>query len=694
MEIPLLSDIVIILGLAVLVILIFHRFNLPNILGFLLTGIVAGPYGLSLINAMHEVEVLAEIGIILLLFIIGLEFSITSLEKIKRAVFIGGFGQVVGTIFIIFFIAYFLGFELQKAVFLGFLFSLSSTAIVLKMLQEKGEINSPHGKVTLAILIFQDIIVVPLMLFTPLLAGVSENIWLSLLILLGKGSLVITLVLVSARYIVPKLLFQVALTKSRELFILSIVVICFAVAWLTSAIGLSLALGAFMAGLIISESEYSHQATSNILPFREVFTSFFFVSIGMMLDVNFLVENVGTILLYTLITLVLKGLIAGGVTGFLQYPGRTAIMVGLSLFQVGEFAFILSKTGIEYGLLSEEVNQYFLAVSIVTMGITPFIINKLNAITERFIFIGNTRVFKPARVAGNFLANSSADNLGHTYDSFEHHEQLSDHILIIGFGLNGRNVAKAAQLSNIPYVILEVNAQTVKKEKENGEPIIYGDATTSTILHHVKVEKARVVVIAISDPYATKKIISCIRSLSKKPYVIVRTRFVMEVEENLNLGANEVIPEEFETSIEIFTRVLAKYLVPQNKIEKFIMNVRAGNYEMFRSLSLKTDEEYQENLKILEENDLGAKFSVDLPGIEIAALQLTSVNKELFGKTLAELGLKNKFGISIVAIQRSETIITDITGETQIQNGDLIYVLGTPENILNFNNTLEVDFEG
>ena len=319
MENLLIQDIVIILGLSVGVLLIFQKLKLPTIVGFLITGMIAGPYGLSLINAPENVAKLAEIGIILLLFLIGMEFSLKNLAAIKKTVYIGGTLQVVLTIIFVSFIAYSLGYKPGTAVFIGYLFSLSSTAIVLKLLQDRGEINSPHGKITLAILIFQDIIVVPMMLTTPLLTGESKSFANDLMFLALKGGALILIVIIGARYVVPKLLFQVAKTKSKELFILTIVVICFSVAWLSSSLGLSLALGAFLAGLIISESDYSHEAVANILPFREIFTSFFFVSIGMLLDSQFLIEHWWVILLFTILTFFVKGVIASVAAFFLKY---------------------------------------------------------------------------------------------------------------------------------------------------------------------------------------------------------------------------------------------------------------------------------------------------------------------------------------------------------------------------------------
>ena len=606
---------------------------------------------------------MSEIGVILLLFIIGLEFSLKSLSAIKKAVFIGGSLQVGLTIITVGLIAIYFKFTPGEATFLGFLFALSSTAIVLKLLQERGEITTPHGKIILAILIFQDIIVVPMMLFTPMISGESENILESLLILGVKGIAVIIVVIVSARYLVPQLLYQVAKTKSKELFILSTVVICFSVAWLTSSIGLSLALGAFMAGLIISESEYSHQATSNIIPFREVFSSFFFVSIGMLLDMSFLWQHLGIVLLLLLATFFFKGIVAGFAALALKYPLRTALMVGLSLFQVGEFAFILSKTGLEYEVLSATVYQYFLSVSILTMAITPFVIKLSDSLVSLLLKAGIPGRLKDREAGGTSLELTDV-------------ELLNDHIVIIGFGINGKNLAKTAKKANIPYVILELNAETVKSERANGEPIYYGDAVQENILTHVAIHKARVAVIAISDPSATKRIIVNIRAITNKVFIIVRTRFIQEMDDNFKLGADEVIPEEFETSIEIFTRVLTKYLIPRDQIEDFIRTIRADNYDMLRSLPSSRN------------NNTSPGF--ELPEVELATLTVQKNKKSVVGISLAEAELRKNYGITIVALKRDGEIDNDINADTVIQQNDVLYVFGRTNDINNFSELIKI----
>ncbi len=653
MEIPILNEIGLLLGLAVMVVLIFRKFRLPTIIGFLVTGALMGPSGLSILTADHDIEVMAEIGVILLLFIIGLEFSLKTLASIKRAVLLGGAIQVMLTISLPAACFWLLGFGWQEAVFLGFLLALSSTAIVLKSLQERGEISTPHGKIALAILIFQDIIVVPMMLFTPLIAGAEGDPGLSLLILLGKAVLVILVVIISARYLVPLLLYEVAKTKSQELFILTVVTICIATAAMTSFVGLSLALGAFMAGLIISESEYSHQAIGQVLPFREIFSSIFFISIGMLLDLGFLAEHLLPVLSFTALVLVVKGTIASMAGFALRYPPRTALMAGLYLFQVGEFSFILSRTGITHGLLTPEVNQYFLAVSIISMAVTPFVIPRADEWVRRIL---NLPISRPIRALSGKIHDKTGEIQEHDYD---------DHLVIIGYGLNGRNVARAARHSDIPYVIIELNAETVRKERAAGEPILYGDAVHLPILEHAMIHKARIVVVAISDPVGTQKIISNIRGISKSVYLIVRTRFVSEIEAYLLLGADEVIPEEFETSIQIFSRVLRRYLVPLNDIQSVISEIRGMHYEFLRP------------------GDGGSHFLRPMhhSDLNVVAVRVHHLGGGMAGNTLQQANLRADFGINVVAIGRADEMIHDLGPDTMLLPEDILYVVGSVAHI-------------
>ncbi len=658
MELHLLQDVVIILGLSVFVIFLLQRLKLPVILGLLLTGLIAGPHGLSLVKASHEVDIMAEIGVILLLFTIGMEFSLKRLASIRKAVLLGGSIQVVVTILVVFGVTKLFGFGTPQAIFLGLLFSLSSTAIILKLLQEKGELNSPHGQSSLAILIYQDIIVVPMMLFTPILAGQGGNIATTLLWLILKGVFIIAIVFISARFLVPTILYQIVKTKSKELFILAVVVICFSVTWLSSELGLSLSLGAFMAGLIISESEYSHQATSTVLPFREVFTSFFFVSMGMLLNTTFLIQHIWLILALTVLTIIIKASIASIAAFVLRYPLRTVILIGFILFQVGEFSLILSRTGMEYNLLTESTYQYFLSISILTMGITPFVIEGGRKLAE---FVGD----KKEKAFGT--EPQPIEQGAKTTDD----EEVKDHVVIVGFGINGENLAKAARYANIPYRILELNAKTVKEQREKGEPIIFGDPVHPHILEEVNIEQARIVVIAISDPTAIRNIISNIRSFSKKVHIIVRTRYLSEMDELFKLGADEVIPEEFETSIEIFTRVMSNYLIPSDEIESFTREIRRDSYDMLRSFS---DQAYHPQ---------------QLPNIQLSAIKVEHDANPIAGKKVQDSDLRNNYGINLVAIKRGDDITTDITKDTVIKVDDVLYVFGHPDKIKDFHKLLK-----
>jgi CPA2 family monovalent cation:H+ antiporter-2 len=612
MEVALFKDILVIFSLAIGVLLICQRLKLPTVVGFLFTGILAGPYGFGLISAIGEVEVLAEIGVMLLLFTIGVEFSLKEFMRMKKSVILGGSLQVVLTFLVSFAISTRLGRPFNEAVFIGFFISLSSTAVVLKILQEKAEFDSPHGRTALAILIFQDIAVVPMILFTPLLAGEAAHLGKSLGFLALKGVGVFALVAVSARWIVPGLLYQIARSRSRELFLLSVLVMCFGVAWLTYLAGLSLALGAFLAGLIISESEYGYHALGNIVPFRDVFTSLFFVSIGMLLDLGFLMNHPDKVALISGAVIISKTLIATIAVLFLGFPLRTAIVVGLTLCQVGEFSFILAKVGVDYGLLVGDTFQLFLAVAVITMGVTPFIM----ALAPR---VANATLGLPLPVKLKTGFSSKSESAS------EHQaHELEDHLIIVGYGLSGKNVATAAKTAKIPYVIIEMNPETVRNEKKAGK-------------------------------------------LNPKIHIIARTRFFAETIALRELGANEVIADEYETSVEIFARVLAKYLVPKEEIDLFTAETRKSGYQMFR--------------KPMRDPASLADLKVNFPDMEISSIRVHE-NSPVAGRSLADLQLRTKYGVNLLAIRRGPQILSNPDGQSQILGDDILILLGSPSNLV------------
>lgn len=647
-----LLDIIIIFAAAILLIAIGNRFKIPGIVGFIVTGIVIGPYGLGLIQDIEIVDALSEIGIIFLLFAIGMQFSFRSLYEMRKIVIIGGTLQVVGTILATMALTHFFGVPFNQGIFLGFLICHSSTVITLKIYQDRAEIESPQARATLGISIYQDIMTVPMLIALPLLAGQTSDITGSLINLGLTLVLLMGVVFALSAYVIPKLMTRITGTRNPEIFLLSIILICFVVTYITSSIGLSIALGAFLAGITLSESEYFHQAFASILPIREIFTSFFFISIGMLINLWFLIKDPVLIVALVIGVLVLKTVIASISTIAIGYSLRTSLLSGLALCNIGEFAFILSIPGTNYGLFTQGEEQVFLAVTVITMSLTPFMISAGPKMAD---FCCR----QPSMARFNGVTKEENKELATA-------PSLQDHLIIIGYGLNGRNLARAAKAGGIPYRIIDLNPETVTQERKKGEPIFFGDATNASILSYAQVEKARILVIVINDPPSVRVILNLARQMNPQLYIIVRTRFLSEVKTLQDLGADEVIPEEFETSIEIFTRVLKKYFVPKPTIDGFIREVRAGTYLMFRSPSTTGT----------ELSDL----KVNLPDSDITRLTVFP-ESPVAGKSLKDLNIRQHYGVSILAIKRNGDILTNPDGDSLLEPGDEVIVMGLPEKI-------------
>ena len=647
---PLLRDLLLLLLASVPIVFIFRRLRLPSIVGFMVTGVVIGPHGFGLIQDVHAIEVLAEIGVALLLFTIGLEFSLRRLLDMKRLVLLGGGLQVALTILVVFAVAYLLGRPISQAIFFGFLFALSSTAIVLKSYIDSAEIDAPHGRAGVGILLFQDLSIVPMMLMVPILSGTGGVSVGRISITLGIALATIAAIIFTARTVVPGLLYQIVRLRSPELFIISVVLLSLGTSWLTSQVGLSLALGAFIAGLVLSESDYSHQIVADILPFRDVFNSIFFMSIGMLLSVTALYADVFTVLAWVGALTISKALIVLGVVRLLGYSLRISTMTALGLAQIGEFSFILAKTGIEQNILGEADYQRFLAASILSMIATPFLIK----LAPRIGYAVQS-MFSPDSLLEKSVVGFDPEGA-----------DLRDHVIIIGYGLNGRNLAKVLRRTGIPYVVLELNAEAVREGHQQGEPIIYGDATRKEVLNHVHVGQARVLVLAISDPAASRHTVSLARQLNPEIHIIVRTRYMTEISDLLMLGANEVIPEEFETGIEIFSRVLRKLGIGRHAIQHQVEEIRSEGYEMLRTPSLPAI-------------DLG-KISEALSAASTETVQIEH-GSPAAGKSIAELRLRKLTGVSIIAIVKDGDSDINPSPETVINEGDVVVLIGTPEKV-------------
>ena len=648
-QLEFLQDLVIIFGVSIGVVLLFHRLHLPSIIGFLISGAVLGPYGLNLIDDAEQVEVLAEVGVVLLLFTIGLEFSLTRLSRIRSFALTGGTLQVGLTIAATAVAAWLLGAHFRTGIFWGFLLALSSTAIVLKMLLNRGEIDAPHGRLTLGILIFQDLIMVPMMLILPLLSDAPNGHPLEVILALGGSFLLLGAILVAARWLVPKALSLVVRSRSRELFIITVILICLGIAWLSARSGLSLALGAFIAGLVISESEYSHQALADILPFRDSFNSLFFISIGMLLDWRFFLAHPFKILAVAVLVILLKGVISGGVTVGLGYPARVALLVGLSLAQVGEFSFVLATAGQNYGLFLGESYQLFLTISILTMMATPFLIQLGPRLSRRTDWIGDV----PAWLKRSRTVDLEPQDLA-----------LRDHVIVAGYGLNGRNLARVLKETNIPYAILDIHGETVRHNRLLGEPIYFGDVTRTMVLRRLGIKEAKLLVLAVSDPFAVRRAVQVARVENPDIFIIVRTRYVTEVEDLLRLGANEVVPEEFETSLEIFDLVLRRYDVPAPKIERKKAEVRRESYAKLRRGEIEP---------VVGQGTLPGELQIER--------FLIKEGSSLTGESLSAIDLPSKTGTLVVAVVRGEETLSSPRGSFRVQQGDTLVVLGNREEL-------------
>ncbi|HSV95443.1 MAG TPA: cation:proton antiporter [Spirochaetota bacterium] len=654
MTFSLLAGIVIIIVLAMVMLYLCLRLHIPTIVGLLFTGILAGPYLLGVISYSHEVEIIAEVGVVLLLFTIGLEFSLKKLLRARRTVLVGGSLQVFLTTLAVYLVAVSAGVGRAESLFAGFVISMSSTAIAMKILQERGLMDGPAGSSSLAISLFQDIMSVPMVLSIPLLMGVEENAGLHLGIFFLKSLAIIAFVLLGARWFVPAVLYQVTRTRNRELFLLSVLGLCGAIAWLTSRVDLSLALGAFLAGLIISESEYSHQALGSILPFRDVFTGFFFISVGMLLDVGYFLQHPLSISSLAIGVVALKVIIIVIACILIGLPLHTGILTGFALSNIGEFSFVLIRAGSSSGLLSDEISQFFLAVTVISMILAPFLMGASTRITK---FIN--RMPLPDRLRAGLFSLSGIEPPG----SFR---EKTGHIIIVGYGINGRNVARAASIAAIPYLIIEMNPDTVRSEQERGEHIVFGSADQEAVLEYAGIAAARVLVIAIADPATTRQVAAVARKANPDVYIIARTRYLQEVQPLYDLGADEVIPEEFETSVEIFTRVLNRYLVPLDEIRRFAAEIRSGGYELLRGLR--------------GTSRSCGDLSCYLAGEEVSALRVSAASA-LAGKTLAEINMRKAHEVAVVAVRREAEVLSNPDGDTRILAGDILIAFGTPDRV-------------
>ncbi len=636
----LLQESVVLLASAVTVLLVTARLRIPPVVALLLTGVLIGPSALGWVSDTEDVEVFAEIGVVLLLFVIGLELSLAKLRELRRPFLVGGTLQVGVTAVLVAGASLALGLSIERAIFFGFVIALSSTAIVLKLYGDRRETETPQGRMVLGILLFQDFLIVPMIVLVPVLAGEVGASAADLALRFGGSLAAIGAVVLIARRVAPALFDRIARTRARETFVLGSLGLCLALAWGTHVLGFSLALGAFVAGLLISETEYSHQAVADVAPFRDLFASVFFISIGMLVDLRFVVANWPAILLLAGAVVVIKSVVAGGAVFAVGLPARIRIVAGLGLAQIGEFSFLLMEVGRSHGLLEAAAYQLLLSAVVLTMVLTPLLVSL-------------------APAAGRAWARRWESPAA---DSPEEVAAAREHVIVLGFGAGGRLVARVLREAGIRYVVAELNSETVKRGRRAGEPIFFGDATRREVLEHAGIERARLVVFALSDHTAQKRAVQVARDLNPTVELVVRTRRLDEIEELRALGANEVVAEEFETAIEIFTLVLERFHVPRNVVRAQTRVLRGEGYRMLRS----PEGSPAVSAAVLDALEAG---TTDIFRIEPGSA--------VVGRSLRDLDLRRRTGATVLAVVRGEKPQPNPDAGTVLEEGDDLVLVGS-----------------
>jgi CPA2 family monovalent cation:H+ antiporter-2 len=646
MQTQLLQSLAIVAGVGVLTAVILGRFRLPTLAGLIAAGALVGPHGLGLIRNAHAIDRIAEAGVILLLFTIGLELSLERLKRIARMVVIGGSLQVGLTILAAVGVAKVLGEPIEHGIFFGFLFSMSSTAIVLRALSERGEVDAPHGRLIVGTLIFQDLCVVPMVLIIPILGGqTAHSPVLEIALALGKAGAVLVGALAFARLVLPRAFALVDASRSRELFLLAVLGVCIGTAWLTSLAGLSLALGAFLAGVVLADSDYRYRALSDVLPLRDAFGSLFFISLGMLLDVQTLLKHPAMVALFLVGFLVAKSIVATIAALVMRFPARVAMLAGAALAQLSELGFVLAPIGVKAGLITATQSSALLSAGVISMFVTPLVVR-----------------LAPRLAAGAALLKPLERLLGvrGIDEPAPEHADLKDHVVVVGYGLGGVLLERALSESQIQHVVLELNAEQVRRARDKGVPIYYGDASSPETLEHARVSQARALVLMINDPEAARRAVDAARHHCPQTPVILRTRYVLEVDGLEKLGAADVVCEELEAGVEMLARVLRHVGAPGNVIKERVREARQATQRSAR------DAFRRPRLR-----EVGALDEMKVDSF------LVRPDDGCCGATLVGLQLRTRTRALVVAVRRGGVLVDDPDPADPLQAGDTLFLVGS-----------------
>lgn len=622
------------------VVFVIQKLKMPAMIGFLIAGVILGPSVTGWITDKQDIEIFAEIGVVLLLFSIGLEFSLTNLKKLHKQMLIGGTLQFILTSGAVFAVTYYFHWNFKEALILGFLIALSSTAIVFKLLWDQGEIRSPQGMLATGILLFQDLCVVPLVIFVQAIGGEANIPTIEVIFSMARALAILAAIWLFLRFLLVPIFKEIARLQNRELFLIFTVLLVVGVAWLTDWIGLSYALGAFIVGILLAESDYSHEVMAEIIPIRNLLFSLFFISIGMLLDIGFVMDNINEVLGFTLTAILGKALIVFIVVYLMTRSFRLSILVGMLLAQVGEFSFVLAKLARDYDIINFVDYQGFLATTLLSMLVTPF-------------------AFKAAPKVALWFQDAQIEKFK---KETSQPVDKKDHTIILGFGITGHNLARVLTETHTPFVVIDLLPDNIREARDMGYEVIFGDASKKDILLRAGIEEARVLVIAISDAFTTRHALSLARSLNEKITIIVRTRRESDIDEYYKFGATQVISEEFETSVEIFSRVLEEFHIPRNITQMQVELIRQDRYSMLRGLSI------------------SAETMANLPDVLAKTVVETYVLLEgspWIGKTFGDLNLKQKTGVVVISIVRNVRTTSNPPDDFMLQQADVLILVGS-----------------
>jgi CPA2 family monovalent cation:H+ antiporter-2 len=654
-----LFEVLVLLCLAAAGLALFERLKLPAIAGFLVLGAIAGPGVLGIVQEPERVRALAEIGVVFLLFEIGLDLPLDRAQRLWRGALIGGGLQVVLTMGVVYAIAVAVGMEKGPALVLGGIIAMSSTALVLRLLADQGQVNTPHGQLATSILLFQDLSIVPLLLLVPLLA---QNEGLSIASFgwtVVRLAAALAVVLYIVRFAVPRALDRMARLRSPDLFSILAIIIVLGSAFLAEELGLTLAVGAFLAGVAASSSPYAHQLFSEVVPLRGVVLGIFFTAVGMLFEPMVMFHHAPLVFSIVLAATLVKGTIITGVNAlFLRRGVGVGALAGMALAQCGEFSFVLAEVAARSGLLSETLHQAVLAASIVSLIATPFLMRRAPELAEALeakLSPGRRSNLRPARDAAN-------------------HDRARDQerVIVVGYGPAGRTLTKLLRSQHRPYLVVDANATTVAEAAKRGEHIVFGDAARPAFLERLGVAKAKFVTVAISDPLATRRIVARVRAAAPKLPILARARFVHEVEPLEAVGATRVVTEEYEGSIEFVRQALAQFDFHAGAIRNFVEAMRADDYGVIRSApGLELD-----------------PWLVDL--LRESEHEWISVPHHFVGdQSLAELDVRARTGVSVVAVDRSGSVDAVPSPGFRPRAGDRLLVLGTSDGLTDLEGLLE-----